>query len=163
MNERSNFKRGRVSWILNGLVFLSALNSAFFFLAVMKTGIVGWLMMNVCAPSIFILLVGFILRNPVVMTIGTCWMVRYGTAGLFVFGWTGPNLIAQVGHVLMTLASAWTVFEMVRQKKWRGMAVGAALGIATLLPFMMLQNSWFADHPGLLEKLFSGVYPTGLK
>jgi hypothetical protein len=55
------------------------------------------------------------------------------------------------------------VFELIRQKKWKGMAIGLLLGIGILLPFMRIQNAWFADHPGLMEKLFSGAYPAGAK
>jgi hypothetical protein len=163
MNGRSYVHRTRTGWILAILTVLSALNSSFFFLGMMKSGFAGWMMMNSCAPAVFIFFSGFLFANPAVMTAGTVWMLRYGTAGLFVFGWSGPNLIAQVGHILMTLSSVWTVFELIRQKKWKGMAIGLLLGIGILLPFMRIQNAWFADHPGLMEKLFSGAYPAGAK
>jgi hypothetical protein len=158
MGNSFRFERSRIGWIIAVLTFLSAVNSTFFFLGMMKSGIVGWLMMNSCAPSILIFFVGFLLKNPIVMTIGTVWMIRFGVAGLFVFGWSGSNLIAQVGHLLMTASSVYAVVETIRQRQWKALLIGVALGIVTLVPFMMIQNAWFAKHPGLLEQLFKGTY-----
>lgn len=58
----------------------------------------------------------------------------------------------------MTAASAYVIIEIIRQKRWKAFVLGLILGIVTLLPFMAVQNAWFAGHPGLLEKLFSGNY-----
>lgn len=159
MTSPTQFYRTKIGWIIAGLTLLTAVNSTFYFLGMMKSGIAGWLMMNSCAPSILIFFVGFLLRNPTVMIAGTVWMLRYGTAGLFVFGWKGPNLIAQIGHLFMTVASVYAIIETVRQKMWSAILVGSLLGIGTLLPFMAIQNGWFARHPGLLQRLFNGTYP----
>ena len=83
-------------------------------------------------------------------------MSRYGTGGLFTFGWHRDNLIRQIGHILMTLAVIHVIVSMVRRRAWRTLALGTALGVATLIPFTMAQTSWFNAHPEMLEMLFSG-------
>ncbi len=45
-----------------------------------------------------------VLGSPVVMVAAAVLMFRYGTLGLFFFGWDGPNLFAQAGHILMIVA-----------------------------------------------------------
>lgn len=162
MDKESGFKRTTIGWIIAVLTLFSAANSTFFFLAVMKTGVAGWLMMNSCAPAILIFFIGFLFKSPVVMSAGMGWMLRYGTAGLFAFGWHGPNIVAQVGHLLMTSASAYVAVEIIREKRWRAFVLGLLVGVGTLLPFTAVQNAWFARHPGLLESLFSGnIGPSG--
>jgi hypothetical protein len=154
----NTLQRDRLGWILAVLALLSAVNSTFFFLKMMKSGIDGWLMMNSCAPSILIFFTGFILRSPAAAVAGSVWMLRYGTAGLFVFGWTGPNLAAQAGHLLMTAAAAWTLAECIRHRRWKSLGIGLAVGVFSLAPFMAAQGAWFKAHPGLLQRLFEGRY-----
>lgn len=81
MYQKSDFKRTKIGWIIAVLALLSALNSTFFFLCVMKSGLTGWLMVNSCAPGILVFFIGFFLKNPAVMFAATAWMIRYGTAG----------------------------------------------------------------------------------
>lgn len=152
------FKRDAVGWGLAALNTLSAVNSTYAFLALLKVGIVGWLMMNTCAPSIGLFVVGYALASPVVLSAAAVLMLRYGAAGLFVFGWEGVNLIAQVGHIVMTLAVIYVGYRLIRERRWREAAIGAGLGIALLALLALAQGAWFNAHPGMLEMLFSGDY-----
>lgn len=154
----ASFKRDAVGWGLAALNALAALNSTYAFLILLKTGVTGWLMMNSCAPSITLFVLGYALANPVVLTAAAVLMLRYGTAGLFVFSWTGPNLIAQIGHVLMTLAAAYVVYRIVRERRWRALAAGVVTGIVLVALYALAQSAWFSAHPGALEMLFSGDY-----
>ncbi len=156
--REAKFKRNVAGWTLIVLNGLAAFNSTFFFLAVLKVGIVGWLMMNTCAPSIALFVVGFLLGSPVVMVAASVPMIRYGTAGLFAFGWDAYNLIPQIGHILMTLAVIYVMLYIVRNRAWRMLVLGLALGLAVLLPFTVLQTWWFDAHPEMLEMLFSGEW-----
>jgi len=83
-------------------------------------------------------------------------MFRYGTGRLFAFGWVVYNLIAQIGHILMTSAVIHVLASMVRRRAGRTLALGIALGVAILIPFTMAQTPWFNAHPEMLEMLFSG-------
>ena len=154
--EEVGFKRDTVGWVLVVLSALSALNGAFVFLGVLKTGIVGWLMLNTCAPSIALFVIGFALGNPVVMVAGSVLMLCYGTGGLFVFGWDCYNIIPQIGHILMTLAVIYAVFHVVRGRRWRALGLGVLLGLAILIPLLIVQTRWLNAHPEMVEMLFSG-------
>lgn len=153
--KEARFKRNVAGWALVVLNTLAALNSTFFFLAMLKSGVVGWLMMNTCAPSIALFVIGFLLGSPVVMVAASVPMFRYGTLGLFVFGWSGWAIIPQIGHILMTLAVIYVIAYIVRNKAWRTLGLGLALGVAILIPFMAVQTWWFNAHPEMLEMLFS--------
>jgi hypothetical protein len=158
MSAPAPFRRTRPGWALSVALLLSGLNSAFFFLGVLKAGFTDWIMVNSCALGIYAFFAGFAVGRPAAMAAASVWMLRYGFAGLFVFGWRGPNLAAQAGHLLMTAASFYCAAESVRHRRWRSLALGALAGAATLLPFMAVQNAWFAQRPGLLESLFAGHY-----
>jgi hypothetical protein len=153
-----SFHRGWGGWTVTALNALAALNSSWFFLVFLGTGIWGWLMMNSCAPSIALFAAGFFLARPVLMVAGAVMMCRYGTLGLFFFGWQGPNLFAQASHVLMTLAVLYVARDVVRSRRYRALGLGVALGLAVLLPYMVAQHLYFEAHPALLEQLFAGSF-----
>jgi hypothetical protein len=155
--EAAPFKRNLVGWIVVVLNILAALNSTYFFLGQMKVGVVGWIMMNTCAPSIAVFVIGFLTGSPLIMVAGSLMMFRYGTLGLFVFGWDGFNLIAQIGHILMTLGVTYTLVDVIRNRRWRALVIGVLVGAAILIPLGLWQVAWFNAHPGLVEDLFQGT------
>lgn len=151
------FKRTWQGWVLVGLNLLMTAVSMNFFLGMLKSGVWGWLMMNTCAPSIFLFVLGFLLGSPAVMAAGAIAMFRYGTLGMFVFSWSGENMIAQVGHILMTLAVIYTIVDVVRNKRWKSALQGLVLAVVLLVPFTFVQENWVQSHRKLVEKLFSGT------
>ena len=160
--DEVGFKRNVAGWILVILNILMAINSANFFPGMLKTNVIGWLMMNTCAPSIALFVIGFLLGSPVVMVAASTIMFRYGTLGLFVFGWSGSNLFAQAGHILMTLAVIYVVVDVIRNRRWKTLSWGLLLGIVILFPLETVQTMWFVANPEMAEKLFSGnLMPLG--
>jgi hypothetical protein len=87
---------------------------------------------------------------------GSVPMFRYATGALLAFGWDGHNLIPQMEHILMTLAVVYVLVNVVRNRAWRRLALGLALGVAILIPLVVAQTWWFQAHPEMLEMLFSG-------
>ncbi len=154
--NEATLRRSIAGWTLVVLNTLAALNSTFFFLVLLKSGVAGWLMMNSCAPSVYLFVMGFLVGSPLAMVAASVPMAWYGTGGLFVFGWEAYNLIPQIGHLLMTLAVIYVLMWVIRARAWRTLVLGLALGLAILIPFMVVQNWWFGAHPELLEMLFSG-------
>ncbi len=160
--DEVGFKRNVAGWVLAVLNTLMAINSANFFLGMLKTDIASWLMMNTCAPSIALFVIGFLLGSPVVMVAASAMMFRYGTLGLFVFGWSGGNLFAQAGHILMTLAVIYEFVDVIRHRRWKALGLGLLLGIVILFPLETVQTMWLVAHPEMAAKLFSGnLMPPG--
>jgi hypothetical protein len=155
----AGFRRDAIGWVLVTLNLLAAINSTYFFLGSLKVGVVGWLMMNTCAPSIALFVAGFLARSPLVMVAGAVMMFRYGTGGLFAFRWDGYNLIPQIGHILMTLAVIYVLVDIIRNKRWRTLVLGLVLGLVIVTALGFAQQAWFTAHPGALEMLFGGTYP----
>jgi len=153
----TRFKRRISGWVLVVLNTLMVINAANFFLGMLRTDVVGWMMMNTCSPSIALFVIGFLLGSPVVMVASAALMFRYGTLGLFVFGWSGGNLIAQISHILMTLAVFYVIVDVVRNQRWKSLGLGVLLGFSILIPLEIVQGTWFNAHPDLMEKLFSGT------
>jgi hypothetical protein len=151
------FKRSLAGWVLVGLNLAMTGLSLNFFLGMLKSGLVGWLMMNTCAPSIFLFVLGFLIGSPAIMVAGAIAMLRYGTLGMFVFSWTGGNLIAQISHIFMTAGVIYTVIEVIRNGYWSSAIKGLVLALALLVPFTIVQENWVRAHPDLVEKLFSGT------
>lgn len=56
----------------------------------------------------------------------------------------------------MTLAVVYVLVNVVRNRAWRTLALGLALGVAILIPLVVAQTWWFQPHPEMLEMLFSG-------
>ena len=160
--DEAKFKRNVAGWILVILNLLMAINSANFFLGMLKTDVGSWLMMNTCAPSIALFVIGFLLGSPMVMVAASAIMFRYGTLGLFVFGWSGGNLFAQAGHILMTLAVIYVVADVIRNRRWKTLSLGLLLGIVILFPLETVQTMYFIAKPEMAQKLFSGnLMPPG--
>ena len=149
------FVRDRTGWILVILNLLMATNSTLYFTTQLKAGLDGWLAMNSCAPSIFIFVLGYIIRNCSVMAVGTGLMFRFGTLGLFVFGWEGMNLIPQAGHILMTLAVIYFMVKMINLRSGREFIVTAF--VVVLMLYAEWQWKWFGRHPGILDALMKGT------
>ena len=149
------FTRDRTGWIIVGLNLLAALNSTMYFTRMLGAGLDGWLAMNSCAPSIFVFAAGYILRQRAVMAIGAGLMFRYGTLGLFAFGWEGLNIIPQIGHVLMTIAVLYFVIRMIRLGG--ASEIITALFVALVMLYAEWQGEWFARRPGVLKGLMQGI------
>ncbi|MHC1782696.1 MAG: hypothetical protein AB9891_08055 [Anaerolineaceae bacterium] len=151
------FKRTWPGWTLVALNLIMTAMSLNFFLGMLKSGFEGWLMMNTCAPSIFLFVLGFLLGSPAVMVAGAIAMFRYGTLGMFVFSWSGSNIVAQVGHIFMTLTVIYTILEVIRNRRWKSSLQGLVLAVVLLVPFTFVQENWVKAHPALVEQLFKGT------
>jgi hypothetical protein len=158
----SAFRRTWPGWVIVVLNVLLGLISANFFLGMMKVGFSEWLLMNTCVPSQALFVLGFLLGSPVILLAGSVAMFYYGTLGMLIFSWTGGNLFAQAGHIVMTLAVLYSVAEAIRNRRLRSWAAGVTLGILFWIPFNINQFFYFTEHPDVAKDLFSGnMIPPG--
>ncbi|HNX58219.1 MAG TPA: hypothetical protein PKK43_03910 [Spirochaetota bacterium] len=136
--------------ILNALCIL---NSAFFFLVTARFSPVAWIFFNACAPSTLIFITGFILRKKAVMVASLPFLCFFGIGGMFVFGWSGTSLIAQVGHICMAMAVIYTILLMYAEGGKRSVVRGLIAGFIAFAVFFPFQHKYVIDHPELVKKL----------
>ena len=156
--QQKPFKRDVWGWVLVVLNMLAVLNAMFFFFGMLRCNVVEWLMLNTCAPVVMLFVLGFLFGRPVLMVAAAMLMFRYGTLGLFVFGWDAGSIMSQVGHSLMTLAVIYVAVDVIRHKRWKALWTGLLLGVGILVPFMILQTMWCHAHPEIVDMLFSGEW-----
>lgn len=157
MKKRAFAIAGTVLAILNAL---NALNSTWYFLGRARFPFTAWLAFNACAPSVGLYLAGYLFKSERLMALALPPMLYFGTGGLFVFGWSGTALFAQVGHILMTLAVLWlTVRCFVLSGARRGAKLQRiALGVALACLVVPIQRCYVGAHPEFLSQLGDSTF-----
>ncbi len=140
----------KIGLILSILLLLTTLQSTFFFLGVLKVNFIEWIVFNACAPSNITFLIGFVLfltfKNRIVLYMAILPMFFFGVLGLFVFPWSGMNIIPQIGHIIMTLNIIWTIWIMFKTNDYKVAAIGMLLGIVIFSIFIGFQQRYVATH-----------------
>jgi hypothetical protein len=137
--------------ILAILLLLATIQSTFFFLVIMKTKFVEWIVFNACAPANITFLIGFALlllfNDRTVLHMAILPMFFFGVLGLFVFPWKGVNIIPQVGHIIMALNIGWAVLITLKTYDYKAATIGMLLGIVIFSVFIGFQQNYMATHP----------------
>jgi len=140
-------------FIIAGLNLLAILNAAWYFLGIARFSLLAWLCFNACTPSVIIFLLGFLLQSRMLMAASLPFLLYFGGGGLFVFGWQGTSLIAQVGHLLMISAVIYVIAEITKANAWKKALYGLIAGVLAFSVIMPLQNRYVKNHPDYLRKL----------
>ncbi|KAJ5069924.1 hypothetical protein M0811_11436 [Anaeramoeba ignava] len=145
-----------IEWILVILLFLMVIGSTQFFLVQMKATIKEWLIFNACAPSIFLWILGVFIEKifhlRFLMHSAIIPLTFFGTQGLFIFPWKGMDIIPQISHIFMTLASILTVFQTFVLNDFKQATIGFLFGLLTF-PFISIQQNYCARNPEKLKKM----------
>ena len=80
-------------------------------------------------------------------------LLFFGTAGLFLFGWSGTSIHAQIGHVCMTLAALWIMAGCAAGKRIKNCAAGLAAGIVLFMILFPVQQNYVKSHPEYLRAI----------
>jgi len=112
-----------------------------------------WLMINTCTPSVVAFIYGALTINKVVLGVAFVLMFFYSTLGLFIFSWQGKRVFAQIGHLFMTAACCFVLFEIMKGGDFVLFAIGTALGVIILIPFNIYQRRYFSGHPKMIKEL----------
>ncbi|MGL4370476.1 MAG: hypothetical protein ACRCUT_12515, partial [Spirochaetota bacterium] len=79
--------------------------------------------------------------------------------GLFVFGWSGPSLYAQISHITMTLTSIWIIASIVADGEgFKFPAAGFAAGLVLFLIVLPFQMRFVDSHPDLMKSLGDSTF-----
>jgi hypothetical protein len=151
---------GRIIAVLN---LLNIMNSTWFFLKMAQFPPAAWLAFNACAPSVLLYLTGFVLKKDYVMSAALPFLLFFGTGGLFVFGWSGTSIYAQIGHISMTLAAVWIITKLLVKRKLFFPAAGFCAGIIVFVLIFPLQQGYVKSHPEYIKKLGDAKFEEFMK
>lgn len=134
------------------LNILMMIGSTYHFLFVFKFPINAWLLYNACVPATSLYVIGYIVKNRVIINISIPFMLMFGGGGLFLFHWYGAALVAQMGHIFMLMAIIWIISDNSFHKQWKRAFVGMSIGFLLFFLFTKLQKAYAIEHPELFEK-----------
>lgn len=132
--------------IIAALNALASLNSSWFFLWMAKVSFIEWIFFNACAPMVFLYLIGYITKNKIIQSIAIPGMSFFGTGGLFVFGWKGGELIAQIGHIFMTTAVIWMIYSIFKEKSFKEATIGFIVASFLVSGFIAIDQRYVNRH-----------------
>lgn len=153
----------KIGWIITVGNIIMMFFSANYFLFMSKFPVVPWLFFNACFPSTAIFLIGFFLKNKSVMAFSIPFLTFYGTGGMFVFGWSGGMIMAQISHIFMTLAVVYVLIETIKAKDWKQFVGGSVFGLAAFLVILPIHQNYIRTHPEYLEKMGDAKFENKMK
>jgi len=142
---------------------VNVINSTWFFLGMAHFPAEAWLVFNACAPSVMLYLAGYFFKSSRIMASALPFLLFFGTGGLFVFGWTGTAIYAQIGHIAMTLATVWILMKIFMEKSYRFSVAGLAAGIIAFAVVLPVQQKYVKTHPEYLKKLGDSTFEEFIK
>jgi hypothetical protein len=147
---RLNNKNLFLGYILAVFMFLTFLNSAYFFIAIAKFGLVDWLAFNACSIAIIVHSVCFtcfqITKKEFFLAISLVPLYYYGTMGLFVMPWDVANMFSQITHIIITLNVIWILFSLLKEFKFESLGKGLLIGVLVFVPLFALIQSYSQLH-----------------
>ncbi len=139
------------------LLLLATIQSTGFFLLKLKVKFPEWLFFNPCSISNIIFLIGhFVFKTTeikMISYIAILPMFFFGTLGMFFLPWKGMNIIAQIGHLIMTGNIFLLVYGTMVQKNFMNPTLGLLLSIFIFSPFIAIQQKYVKEHPERFKEI----------
>jgi len=150
-----------IAYLLSSLMLLALLNSAYFFLSIVKLGVGEWLAFNACSPSIMAYLFCFacfqITKKDFFLAIPLVPLYYYGTMGLFITPWNADNLFAQITHIIITINVIWTLYVLLKESNYESLGKGLLIGLLVFVPVFAVIQTYSQIHTAefmqMLQKL----------
>lgn len=147
----------KIGIVLAVLLLLVTINSINFFFGIAKAKPIEWMVFNACAPSSIAYLIGFVIflltKNRIALNISILPLFFFGGLGLFLFPWSGYNLIAQFSHIIMVLNMTWAIYTTFATGDFKAAALGLLIGIGIFAPFINYQQTYVNTHPEAFQKI----------
>lgn len=139
-----------IGYVLAVFILLTLLNSAYFFMLVVKLNLGEWLAFNACSLSIIVYLICFAgfqaTKKASFLAIALVPLYYYGTMGLFVVPWNAANIFAQITHIIITLNVIWILFVLLRESNYEALGKGLLAGVFVFVPVFALIQSYSQIH-----------------
>jgi hypothetical protein len=86
-------------------------------------------------------------------------LLYFGTGGLFLFKWTGHNLIAQISHLFMTAAAFHTIYWSWVEMKSVLDLLGLFVGVIATVIIVKVHKKYAKAYEEDFKKLFEIEMP----
>ncbi|MCD6225815.1 hypothetical protein J7J95_01905 [bacterium] len=129
-------------------LFLSTLQSTYFFIIQKKLSLTTWFFFNACAPANISFLLGVLFflfkRNSFLLYLSIPAVFILGLAGLIIFSWSKP--VSQLGHIFMLLNVGWVIWRIFKTKDFQLATLGLLVGFLLFSIFFSLQQRYILKH-----------------
>jgi phosphate starvation-inducible membrane PsiE len=146
----------RIAKLLVTLNGAMAVWASLVFLGFLRLDLLSWIMLNTCSPTQFVTIVALATQRRLVMNAVVPWLLFFGFGGLLIFSWSGYMIVAQISHLIMTITAVFVLVLAVKERKFKALITGIAIGVLALVPFRFYQDQFLNAHPELL-RLWVGV------
>jgi hypothetical protein len=153
----------KTSIICSVLLLLVTIQSSAFYFVKLKVRFIEWLFFNPCATSNITFLIGFALYlfkgDRTLLHLAILPMFFFGTLGMFFLSWSGMNIIPQVGHIIMTLNIALTIYTTFTTRDFKAAVTGFIMGIVIFAPFIAFQQTYVRNNPDDFNRIVINAEP----
>jgi hypothetical protein len=126
------------------------LNSAYFFISIVKLQISEWLAFNACSLAIISYLVCFacfqISKKDFFLAIALVPLYYYGSMGLFIVPWNEANVFSQITHIIITLTLIWILFVLLKESRYESLGKGLLIGVLVFVPVFAVIQTYSQLH-----------------
>jgi len=139
-----------IGYLLAVLMLLTLLNSAYFFISIVKLHIGEWLAFNACSLAIMSYLLCFacfqITKKDFFLVIALVPLYYYGSMGLFVVPWNAANMFSQITHIIITLNVIWILFVLLKESRYESLGKGLLIGVLVFVPVFAVIHNYSQLH-----------------
>lgn len=150
-----------IGYLLAVLMLLTLLNSAYFFISIVKFQIGEWLVFNACSLAIISYLVCFacyqISKKDFFLAIALVPLYYYGSMGLFVVPWNAANMFSQITHIIITLNVIWILFVLVKDLRYDSLGKGLLIGVLVFVPVFAVIQTYSQSHMAAFMQMLQKV------
>jgi hypothetical protein len=136
--------------VLSFLLLVTLINSAYFFLSILRLNIGQWLAFNACSVASIVYLISFVLfqfiKKESLLAFALLPLYYYGTMGLFVMPWNSANAFAQITHIVITINIVWILISLLKGKKFEAIGKGLLAGTMVFVPIFAYIQSYTQLH-----------------
>jgi len=73
---------------------------------------------------------------------------------MFVLPWNEANLIAHIGHIIMTLNLMWVIYVIFKHKEYKALGIGLLISMLLFVPYIAYVLSYNQAHAEEMLNLF---------
>lgn len=129
-----------ISHSLAFLLLATLLNSAYFFMSMLKLNVLKWLTFSACSFAIIIYLVFFLLyrfkKREYLLAVPLLPLYYFGTMGLFIMPWSSENIFAHITHIIITLNVIWILYLLLKNRSFDSIGKGLLIGTILFVPII---------------------------